>query len=337
LVACLAASHSALFLLAQEPAAQQARSAAENQPKRLPSTATLPADYPVITLPGLCPAASSGTKTAPSQRDCKTVVTRAAFEKLVNAIDPAMSKFERQELAQAYGQNIILAQRAVERGLEKEPRVQELLRYSRLRILASELSQEVFRESTRVSPEEVARFYAENKPVFEKFTLQRIFIPREKQGGPEESDGQPASSPEAAMKALAETIHTRAVAGEDFEKLQQEVFDAAGMTGKADTKMADVTRESLPDLHKPVLDLATGAVSPLFSDSNGYYVYKVLAREVPPLEGVKQQAELRLERKKSFDTLDQIRKSAKAEINDAYFDKYDPPAPNPGEREVEND
>lgn len=318
---------SLLPLRAQEPEAK-----APAPPKPLLSTATLPAGYPVITLPGFCPGK---TRTA-ARSECKTVVTRAEFERLVNAIDPRMPKYERKELAQNYGRTIILAHRAEERGMDKEPRIQELLRYSRLRILATELSQEVYRDSTRITPDELTKYYEGHKPLFERFTVQRIVVPREKQGV-EESEDEAAPAGEAEMKALAESAHGRALAGEDFDKLQQEVFTASGMTGKANTTITDLNRESLPPPHNQIFDLPAGAISPVLSDSNSYFVYKIVSREVPPLEKVKEQADLRLQRQKGFDALKQIQNSAQPEVNQTYFDKYDPPAPNPHEPEAEND
>ena len=47
------------------------------------------------------------------------------------------------------------------------------------------------------------------------------------------------------MKTEAEALQKRAVAGEEFDKLQQEAFDFAGMKAKAPTtKMAKVRRNT---------------------------------------------------------------------------------------------
>src|SRR5437868_10511321 len=156
----------------------------------LPSTATLPLDYTVLAIDGLCPV-----KT-PTTKDCKTVVTRREFEKLVNALNPAMTKFERRQLADNYAQALTLAHEAECRGLDKRPEVQERLRYARLRTLASETASEIYQESTHSSGKQIVAYYNENRSSFEKFTLERLFIPREKQG-------EAPSPQEAEMKALA--------------------------------------------------------------------------------------------------------------------------------------
>ncbi len=84
---------------------------------------------------------------------------------------------------------------------------------------------------------------------FEQFNLDRLFVPRTKQGeteAQEEDQKDEKLSPEAqkakqaeekakadegeqAMTKLAESLRARAAAGEDFVKLQKEAFDAAGM------------------------------------------------------------------------------------------------------------
>src|SRR5512142_1711722 len=52
-------------------------------------------DAAVITVPGVCHTSASHTKTgaaaASKQEDCKTVITRAQFEALANALQPNMN------------------------------------------------------------------------------------------------------------------------------------------------------------------------------------------------------------------------------------------------------
>jgi PPIC-type PPIASE domain len=278
----------------------------------LPSTATLPATYTVLTIDGLCRAKTQAAK------DCKTVVTRHEFEKLVNALNPAMSKFERRQLADNYAQALTLAHEAEMRGLDKRPEVQERLRYARLRTLASETASEIYKESTRISEKQVATYYNENKLSFEKFSLQRIFVPREKQG-------ETTSPQEAEMKALADTMHARAVAGEDFAVLQKEANAASGIKGDVEVKMTDVSRRVLPDNHQDVFKLSAGQISSVIADDSGYYVYKIVAREVPSLSAARRQVELELQSHNQSSALAKIRDVAKTKINESYFEKYDPP------------
>lgn len=315
-----------LLLLAGFTVAQDQPSVSDaKSPDALPSTATLPLDYTVLTIDGLCPAQA---KTQ-AGKDCKTVVTRREFEKLVNALNPAMTKFERRQLAGNYAQALTLANEAVRRGLDKRPEVQERLRYARLRTLASETASEIYKDSTRSSDSQIAAYYNQNKLTFEKFTLERLFVPREKQGE--------ASSPqEAEMKSLAERMQARAAAGENFAALQKEANTISGIKGEVDVEMSDVSRRVLPENHQQVFDLSAGQVSSLISDDTGYYVYKIVSRDVPSLSAARRQVELELQNHNQTSAFSRIRDAARTTINESYFEKYDPP-PAKENSEVEDD
>src|SRR5437016_1662282 len=69
-------------------------------------------DTPVITVNGVC---DQGAGAA----DCKTVVTRAEFEKIVNALQPNMPKQQQKALANQYAMALLLAGKAHEQGLDK--------------------------------------------------------------------------------------------------------------------------------------------------------------------------------------------------------------------------
>ena len=143
-------------------------------------------------------------------------------------------------------------------GLIKRPEVQERLRYARLRTLASETASEIYKDSTRSSDSQITAYYNQNKSTFEKFTLERLFVPREKQG-------ETNSPQEAEMKSLAEKIQARAAAGEDFATLQKEANTQSGIKGDVDVKMSDVSRRVLPENHQQVFDLSAGQVSSLIA------------------------------------------------------------------------
>src|ERR1700683_5282772 len=64
---------------------------------------TLGPDAPVITLEGLC-AESMRTAVA-----CKTVITRAQFEKLIDALQPDMPPALKLKVANAYARNLRMA------------------------------------------------------------------------------------------------------------------------------------------------------------------------------------------------------------------------------------
>src|SRR5438270_3038006 len=80
-------------------------------------------DAPVITVPGICHSSSSHVKAAApaSKEDCKTVITRAQFEALANALQPNMNAQTKRRLAEVYPRLLVMAQEARKRGLEDKP------------------------------------------------------------------------------------------------------------------------------------------------------------------------------------------------------------------------
>lgn len=300
----------------------------------LPSTETLPRNYPVVTVHGIC--ATTSRSSGKTGADCKTVVTRADFEKLVNALNPAMPKYERHQLAENYANILALSHEAIKRGLDKNPSVQEKLRFARLRVLAGEMSTDIYEESMRTPDSEAERYYEQHKSEFRRYTLQRIFIPQEKQNEAQLSE-EARQQGKTEMRALSQKIQVRAAAGEDFEKLQREVMAAASIKGESDVNMKDISRRGLPEGHQQVLDLAPGATSSLISDDSGYYVYRIISSEIPQFEAVRQHLMVELQSKKQNQAFRNIQNAAKSEVNDAYFDKYEPPKSKEPESGAEDD
>src|SRR5580693_694778 len=88
----------------------------------------------VITVSGFC-ADSGQTGGA-----CKTVITRAQFEKLTDALQPGMSLALRLNVANAYARNLRMAAAAEKRALDKTPEFEEEMRYARMQLLAQDLT-----------------------------------------------------------------------------------------------------------------------------------------------------------------------------------------------------
>ena len=129
---------------------------------------------------------------------------------------------------------------------------------------------------------EIEEYYKKNPEAYEQFSLDRLFIPRNKQPAaenkdeakePEKMTEEQQKAKEAADKAkqekgeqeltkLADSLRQRAAAGEDFAKLQKEAFEAAGRKVENPTvNLPKVRRTGLPPAHAAVFDLKVGEVS----------------------------------------------------------------------------
>jgi hypothetical protein len=298
---------------------------------KAPEGSNVPRDAAVITIPGICDKPPLD-KSKPA--DCKTVVTRAEFERLVDAVAPSIAPPARKQLATQYGVALVMVHKAHQMGLDKGPRFEELMRVARMGVLTKELSQNMQDEAGRVSDQDVESYYHKNQAAFQEADLQRVFIPRSKQ--PAEGKDKDKTSDEAkkaqqeseeAMKKVAEALRARAAAGEDFEKLQDEAVAAAEFKGKPPTKLGKVRRSSLPPAQAEVMDLKPGETSQLITAPNGYLIYKTGEKDTLPLDKVHDEIVSTLRSQRIQDAMQAIQKSATPELNEKYFTDATPASP----------
>src|SRR6202140_3765510 len=87
-------------------------------------------DDTVLTLKGFCADATQ-------QGDaCKTVISRAQFEKLAESLQPGMSPAIRRQLATVYSRILRMSTVAEKRGLDKQPKFEEKMNYARMQVLS---------------------------------------------------------------------------------------------------------------------------------------------------------------------------------------------------------
>ena len=291
-------------------------------------------DEAVITLDGFC------ADSVPRDRPCKTVITRAQFEKLTEALQPGMPLELRLKVANAYAQMIRMAAAAEKRGLDKTPAFEEEMRYARMQLLSQDLSHALQQEANNISEAELEDYYHQNQLSFEQATLARIFIPHSKRtaspgdasefansSAVQRSDSQSSSAqPDAqeqadaaAMTQLAADLRVRAVKGEDPDKLQLEAYTAAGISGiNSNTRMEKVRRAMLPPPHEPAMDLKPGQVSQVFSDPEGaHFIYKMLGKETLSFDDTKAEIRRQMANQRYRDSMKAFQ--GNAVFNDAYF------------------
>ena len=297
------------------------------------------ADSPVITVEGLCekPARSNATPS-----DCRTVITRAQFEKVVNAVQPNMPPASKKQFAGRYVTVLILAEKAHELGLDSGPEFDQQMYLSRLQILSRLAGERLQKEAAQVSDSEVQDYYREHAGDYKAISFDKLYVPKQKQSDvaamkPNDPDAQKKrEASEAAMKEEANKLRARAAAGEDFTKLQQEAYDFAGSTLKpSNAKVEHVRKTGIPPTDASIFDLKKGDVSQVFDDPGGFMIYKIEAAEDLPVTGVHDEIVRKLETDKIKSSFDALQNSGKTTLDDAYFATPAPPAPptlrNPGE------
>jgi hypothetical protein len=310
---------------AQKPAAAADRDDADkDQAAPKPpqdNSANVPMDATVITVDGLCENSSSDK----SAGTCKTTFTREQFEKILNAVQPNMPARARRQFANRYVNALIMSDKAHDQGLDRGPAFEQKMAIARMQILASMLNQSMQEKASQVSDDDIKDYYEKNKPDFEEVAMQRIFIPKTVQQTskvkltPAEQE-KATKAGEATMKAEADKIRARAAAGDDLVKLQEDAFTVAGIKTKApSTDMGQVRRNGLPPAQASVMDLKTGAVSEVFSDASGYFVYKVGAKDTLPLDKAEDEIKGTLRGQRLQAEMKNVQQSATINLDEAYF------------------
>ena len=320
-------------------------------------SATVPPNAAVLTVNGVCapkpPAAkaAAGTAAKPVTQakpgasttlaaDCKTVITKADFEKLASGLTPNMTPQVKKQLAGVLPRVIAMSNAAEKKGLDKTPAFKESMKFYRMQILTQALQRSIQEEAAKVPPEEIASYYKDHADSFEQFNLDRVFVPRTRQEALEaKEDDEKGEKPseeaqkakqaeekakadeaEQAMTKLAETLRTRAAAGEDFVKLQKEAFEAAGIKMESPTiNLPNVRRAGLPAQHASVFELKPGEVSQVLNDSGGHYIYKVNSKDELPLDKVENEIKSTLVNQRTRDMMEKVNGSYKVETNEKYF------------------
>ncbi len=278
--------------------------------------AELPPTTPVITIEGLCNGKIAATPTP----GCKTVVTRAEFEKLVDALDPKMPPPRRQQLADVYSRMIVLSGAAEQRGIANTPDAQEVLRFSRMQMLTQLLLRDLQKEAQNVPPAETQKYYNEHQNQYEQGTFQRLFIPKTPPGGEKPAD-------EKTLKAEADKLRAAAVTGENFEKLQKQAYDDLGIkTPPPPTNVGTQRREMLPPSQQKVFELQPGQVSEVLDESGGLYIFKLEEKKKLALAEVSPEINRMLESERMKQLMEKLTTNVKPELNQGYFGG----APGPG-------
>jgi len=285
-------------------------------------------DAPVITIKDLCDKRSGGNSGA---ADCKTVVTRSDFEKLIRALQPNLPKAQQKQVAARYAQVLTLANKAEELGLDKGPEFDEQMYVQRLQVLGRLALEHMQKEAGQVSDAELESYYREHSADFRTLSYDKIYVPKQKQSemaraaAPSDPDAQKKRlADEAEMKEEADKLRARAASGEDFVKLQQEAYDFAGLkvnSTTANTHVEKVRKNALPPSDAAIFDLKKGDVSQVLTGPAAFMIYKIDDFQDQPLEGAKEEISRTLQSQKLKTFSEEMQKSLSENTvyNDAYF------------------
>ncbi|HLH06660.1 MAG TPA: peptidyl-prolyl cis-trans isomerase [Terriglobales bacterium] len=310
------------LLLSSLSVAQTAPSQNPAPESSAPSTITLqtpqqtkPAEVPesaaVITLKGLCPG-NSGPATGPN---CQTTISREQFDKIVNTLNPELPPDRRQTLAEQYARALILQNIAERQGIADTPHFKEMMELTRTQVLAQELITQT-REKSKPTPAEIDDYYKKHEADYQEASFKRLYIPKANPSLKESVQGQSVEE----LKAEAEKIRTRLVAGEDVDKIEKEVYANAGIkTPPPPTSIPNWRRSMVSPAQASIFDLKPGEVSQPIVQAEGVYIYKMESKKPVPLNDVRTEIESTLLTEKMRTSLNSILEQVKTDLNQNYF------------------
>jgi len=305
-------------------------------PQRAPAEpeANLPPDAPVITIDGVCdqpPAEKS------SAADCKTVITKSEFEEAIKALQPTVPPAaQRRQFASRYAMLVIFADQAHKQGVDKGPKFEEQMKLTRMEVAARALGQQMQEKAGTVSDGEVTDYFQQHASNYEQADLQQIFVPHAKATEPPTKPvptaaAKPAALTEESIRKEVETLYKRAVAGEDFAKLQAEAYTFSGLKTKPpETKVKDLRRSTLTPNRAVVFELKPGEVSKVVTDPTGYFIYKLDKKDSVPMERVRADIENAIKTQKMQAAIQNMQHSATPKFDDKYFGPEAAPMGLPG-------
>jgi hypothetical protein len=291
-------------------------------------TSNVALNKPLITIAGLCDNPSAEKDTVSK---CKTIVTEAQFEKVIDAVQPTMKAHARREFALNYADALVMAKKAEQMGLDGGAKYEEQMRLARIQILSQELKKAIQEKVSQVSDKDIKDYYDNNTVRFEKVEIDRIYVPKTQQSlsasdkNLSGADRQRLShESEQVMKQEADNLRARAVAGEEFTTLQADAYRVAGIKSAAPNTSMVIRRSSLPPNQGVVMGLKAGEVSSVLEDPNGYDIYRVKTKDTLPLDQVREEVRATLFAQRMQDEMRAIQDSATTTLDESYFARSRP-------------
>ena len=292
---------------------QQTRQPPSPFGKPAPTGVDVPPETPVATLDGVC----DQPRTA-ATKICKTVITRAQIDSLMDMLSPGASPAARRTFALSYARMVAASSAAEKQHLEKDPAVaaelQAQLKLTRMRVLSNRFYRHLDEHSADVSASEIQKYYMEHKDNFDEGQVRRLAIPR-----PALSKSVEPLDP-VAVKANIDELVARAAKGEDFDQVQREAYIMFGIaTPPPPTKVLTLRRSNLRPEEAKVFDLNVGEVTQMVNAPDAYVILKLESKQPVPLEVAEPEIKPILQREQKSQELRNAAKNVAADFNLAYL------------------
>lgn len=206
------------------------------------------------------------------------------------------------------------------KDMEKIGANDEFLRTQQEQDLAVQNYKENFDKNTKISDEEMKKYYEEHKKDYYKDEVKASHILVSTQ----DKNGKPLSDEKKKeAKKKAEDLLKRAKSGEEFSELAKENSDDPGSAAQGGDLGYFSKGMMVPEFEKAAFNLKPGEISDIVESSFGYHIIKVTDKvnEQTPYDDVKDSIKTILLNEKFTEQVTKLTKEAKIEKNKDVLDK----------------
>jgi parvulin-like peptidyl-prolyl isomerase len=203
---------------------------------------------------------------------------------------------------------------AREAGMEDTPEFRKLMVWTRLHATA-DFFRYTLEQKYRTPPDtEIEAYYHQHLADFETIDLIRILVPRVNASAPNKE------AFDKKAREIADAAKARAVKGEDPQHIQNDANAALGIAGPTPVNLGNRRRADLiPEEAAELFSMKAGEVSRVETEPGSYVVYKVLSKDVVPLQDVKAVVAREIYQQKFKTAMKAVLDAVPAEFNEQYF------------------
>ena len=296
------------------PISTSQRNRAARQAARAQAFASVSPSMPVVSLDGVCERSAGNAGKA-----CKTVVTKGQLDSMMEGTSPEATPAAQRQFAVRYARVLAASAAAERQHLERDPEVakaiQEQMKQARKQVLAAAFYRKLAEQAARVPASATQKYYNEHLADFEEAQLLRVSIPKSAatEGG-QQIDAE-------NLKSQADEVRTHALAGDDFQKLQESAYKELGINARLpETKLSPRRRKDLSQDERKVLDLKPGDVSDIMDLPDSYVIFKLESKRTLTLPFVQNEINAILQTERLRQELQDTEKTIKADFNLKYLE-----------------
>jgi hypothetical protein len=276
---------------------------------------------PPAAAPPAAKPLSSGIQAPPAPTDPNKIVlvigseklTAADYDKMVQSFPPqlraAATGPQRRAFIDQFVMLKVAAREAEKRGLDKKSDYM----LQRDNLLATAEFQDLM-ANVKISDAEIAKYYEDHKGEFESAKAHHILIRFKGSPVPLGKDKKDLTEDEALAKA--KEVQKRLLAGEDFEKVANEVSDDTTHNGD----LGNFERgKMVKEFDDEAFILPIGKISDPVKTQFGYHIIRVDARTSKTLAEATPEIEKKLRPEEAKKEMDELKTKANVTIDEDFF------------------